>query len=133
MIDLAQKLGRNVQYMCQWEENVRECKETCWLNPKLSNFESIKKSLPISEEDVADASRRLKRFAPLIMRLFPETVITGGIIESPLREIASMKDSITMENEGIEIPGTLFLKCDSHYSGRHGKRKCGCLFSIGRF
>lgn len=116
--------------MCQWEENVRECKETCWLNPKLSNFELIKKSLPISEEDVADASRRLKRFAPLIMRLFPETVITGGIIESPLREIASMKDSITMENEGIEIPGKLFLKCDSHLAIAGSVKARGGIYEV---
>ena len=100
--------------MISWEENVRKSRETCWMNPNLAEYDAVKEGLPLFEEDVTDASKRLSRFAPLIMRLFPETTITGGIIESPLKEIEATKDSITRENGGKEILGRLFLKCDSH-------------------
>jgi hypothetical protein len=41
----------------------------------------------LSAEDVVGASARLARFAPYLSRAFPETAVTGGIIESDLRPL----------------------------------------------
>ena len=116
--------------MISWEENVRKSRETCWMNPNLADYEAVKGGLTLSEEDVTDASKRLSRFAPLIMRLFPETTITGGIIESPLKEIEATKDSITRENGGKEIPGRLFLKCDSHLAIAGSVKARGGIYEV---
>lgn len=46
-------------------------------------------------------------------KVFPETQEASGIIESPLVNINSMKQYLQREYKE-EIPGQLFLKCDSH-------------------
>ncbi|WP_088014293.1 D-serine ammonia-lyase [Gottfriedia acidiceleris] len=87
--------------------------EHLWLNPNLELFQNAIKKTPLSQEDVNDADERLKRFAPYISKVFPETVKTNGIIESPLVKIPSMKQSLE-KNFQQTILGELFLKCDSH-------------------
>ena len=69
--------------------------------------------LVVTDEDIADAARRLDRFAPYIRKCFPETEEDKGLIESPLAEIGAMQKAIEKEY-GCEIPGRLFLKMDSH-------------------
>ncbi|MGJ7911484.1 D-serine ammonia-lyase [Neobacillus sp. LXY-1] len=87
--------------------------EVFWFNPKLETFESaIHKSL-LSQEDVWDAEARLKRFAPYIAKVFPETQDMNGLIESPLINIPSMKQSLEQDYQQT-ILGELLLKCDSH-------------------
>lgn len=58
-----------------------------------------------------DAEERLERFAPFIMRSFPETAASGGLIESPLLEISQMKKRL-MKMSKEEIKGRLLLKGD---------------------
>ena len=64
---------------------IAEGRECGWINPDRVPFEEAAESLPLGREGMEDASLRLSRFAPLGMRLFPETKVTGGIIESPSR------------------------------------------------
>jgi D-serine dehydratase len=89
-------------------EDMRKGKEVFWLNPCLDN------RLPgeMTTADIADASARLARFAPYIMRAFPETVPAGGMIESPLKDIPEMK-AFLEEKSGGTLSGRLLLKCDS--------------------
>ena len=54
--------------------------EICWVNPRCGE----PGPLPYADEEIFDAEKRLQRFAPLIKRLFPETAIENGLIESPL-------------------------------------------------
>ena len=63
--------------------------------------------------DVLDAEARLRRFAPCLCELFPETAQTLGVIESPLREISGMK-AVLQEKMGIGLAAgdRLLLKCD---------------------
>ena len=77
-------------------------KETVWINERLLNFDIIDGlcQLVVSDEDISKAEERLNRFAPYIKMCFPETEETGGLIESPLREISSMKSAL--ENEGAD-------------------------------
>ena len=86
--------------------------EVFWVNPNMEKYETAIKDSPLNEENVKDAEERLKRFAPYIAKVFPETKETGGIIESPLVKIASMKRSLE-KNYGKPILGELLLKCDS--------------------
>lgn len=88
-----------------------EEREILWLNPKLASFETARGSLPLSMADVDDAEARLARFAPFIMKKFPETAEAGGIIESELREAAAMKERLN-EKYGAKIEGRLFVKMD---------------------
>ena len=65
-------------------KDVAEKKETVWVNPRFLPFEVTDGvcQLVVSDEDIADAEARLARFAPFIMRCFPETRETNGLIES---------------------------------------------------
>ena len=65
-------------------------KPILWLNRKKEKYNE--RFMTISEEDMIDAEKRLKNFAPLIEKLFPETKETNGIIESKLTEITKMKN-----------------------------------------
>ncbi|MEH7649215.1 D-serine ammonia-lyase, partial [Bacillus toyonensis] len=87
--------------------------EIFWINPNIEKYETAITASPLNEEDVKDAEERLKRFAPYIAKVFPETKETNGIIESPLVKIPSMKQSLE-KNYGQLILGKLLLKCDSH-------------------
>lgn len=90
-----------------------ELEEYLWLNPNFEMFQKAIKKSPLTQDDVNDANERLKRFAPYISKVFPETKDTNGIIESPLVQISSMKQSLE-KNFQQTILGELFLKCDSH-------------------
>ena len=87
--------------------------ELVWLNPKEIDYKEYEKNLPVSDEELKDAEERLKRFAPFIKKVFPETAETNGIIESPLEPIFSMQKELEKIYE-TEIPGKLYLKMDSH-------------------
>ena len=56
--------------------------ETAWVNPEKVPFEE--RGLAIGMADIDDAEARLDRFAPFIMRCFPETKKDNGLIESAL-------------------------------------------------
>ena len=88
-----------------------EEREILWLNSKLASFEKARGGLPLSMADVDDAEARLARFAPFIMKKFPETAEAGGIIESELREAAAMKERLC-DKYGAKIEGRLFVKMD---------------------
>ena len=87
--------------------------EICWVNPRCGE----PGPLPYADEEIFDAEKRLQRFAPLIKRLFPETAIENGLIESPLTEIPAMRQAL--REMGMNVPGRLFLKrdCDLPVAG----------------
>ena len=88
-------------------------KEIFWINPKLKTYEAAKDYININIEAIDDAENRLKKFAPLIEKIFPETKKSQGIIESPIREINNMKTKLE-ESYETKISGNLLLKMDSH-------------------
>lgn len=92
--------------------NLIATEEVFWVNPNIEKYETAIKDSPLNEEDVKDAEERLKRFAPYIAKVFPETKKMSGIIESPLVKIPAMKQSLE-KNYGQSILGELLLKCDS--------------------
>ncbi|MGO4890382.1 D-serine ammonia-lyase [Anaerobacillus sp. MEB173] len=87
--------------------------EILWLNPNTEKFKAGINKSPLTQDDVWDAEERLKRFAPYISKVFPETKKMNGIIESPLIRIPSMKQALEQDYQQ-PILGELLLKCDSH-------------------
>lgn len=88
---------------------LKTTKEVIWYNENYINFDDVKSNLPVSYDDVMEASKRLQRFAPYIEKAFPEVV--DGIIESPISKIDKMK--ISMEKDyNKNIYGSLILKRD---------------------
>lgn len=89
-----------------------ELREIFWVNDRYERFKSVSSRLELNEEDIKDAKDRLVRFAPYIMKAFPETEEDSGIIESPIVEIPNMKIAIE-EYFSTEIRGKIYLKCDN--------------------
>lgn len=81
---------------------IENSKEIFFVNAKASCANIDRSYEPLVDE----AEARLKRFAPLIKKVFPETVEANGIIESPLTETKRLK-------RAVNVPGRLFLKQDS--------------------
>jgi len=88
-------------------------KEIFWINSKLKAYETAKDFINLKIEAIDDAENRLKKFAPLIEKLFPETEKSHGIIESPIKKINKMKTKLE-ESYETKISGNLLLKMDSH-------------------
>ncbi|SHO58603.1 D-serine ammonia-lyase [Vibrio quintilis] len=88
-------------------------KPVCWFNPDVT---SLKTGLPyvgLTAEDIRDASERLKRFAPYLMKAFPDTAAAGGMIESDVVDIPDMQQQLA-QLHGMPLTGRLMLKKDSH-------------------
>ena len=66
-------------------------KEIVWINPDHTTFAKGMEQMELTMADVEDAERRLERFAPFIVKCFPETEALNGIIESPLKPISQMQ------------------------------------------
>lgn len=109
--------------------NLRDGDETVWINPDKTDIRTAESSLELTMADIEDAEKRLERFAPFIMRCFPETVENNGLIESALVEIDSMKTRLN-EKYGAAIEGKLFLKKDSHLAIAGSVKARGGIYEI---
>ena len=85
-------------------EKLSHGQEFLWINPD----HGAERSFSLTQADIDDADARLRRFAPLIETCCPETAVSHGIIESPLRGIPDM-----MHHCFPDVPGNLYLKMDS--------------------
>jgi D-serine dehydratase len=90
---------------------ITELEPVVWLNPNLKRMNQIS-SLPVNKLDMEEAAQLWQRFAPFLANEFPETKATEGIIESPLRKIAQMKNELKSKYDA-RIVGGLYLKCDN--------------------
>ncbi|UAB73686.1 D-serine ammonia-lyase [Vibrio sp. SCSIO 43132] len=90
-----------------------DLEEVFWANPKATSLEVALPYVGLNDKEVKAASDRLERFAPYLAEVFPETAQKGGIIESELVAIPCMQKELS-NLYGIEFPGTVLLKKDSH-------------------
>ncbi|MGN0396159.1 MAG: D-serine ammonia-lyase [Coprococcus sp.] len=106
-------------------------REIAWRNPRLLPFDMVKGTceLIVSEEDIADAESRLARFADFIVNEFPETEITGGIIESPLIDIVKMQTELEKIYK-CKVPGRMMLKMDSHLAIAGSVKARGGIYEV---
>lgn len=91
-------------------QQVIDLKPVIWLNKNRKSMATLP-PLTLHRKDMDTVTRLWKRFAPYLMKVFPETRATHGAITSPLKEVRQMK--AILENRGSHIPGRLFVKCDS--------------------
>lgn len=91
---------------------VMEMKEVLWRNPSIETVNKALEKTHLTQEDVEDARQRLERFAPYLEKVFPDTAVNEGIIESPLTSIPAMKKALEQQY-GVEVPGELLLKQDN--------------------
>lgn len=110
-------------------KQVAEGKEVVWINENLQKTADALAKMDITMADIDDAEARLARFAPFIMKVFPETVPTNGLIESPLTEIPNMKKKLE-EEYATTIPGRLFLKQDSHLAISGSIKARGGIYEV---
>lgn len=94
-------------------ERLSALQPVSWFNPGIAPAAVALADAGLDANDVAAASARLARFAPFLARAFPETQAAGGVIESPVLPLPSMQAALVV-HLGREIPGTLWLKQDSH-------------------
>lgn len=108
-------------------EDVKNKVPTLWINPDKLDFDEAWKDLDISTEDIEDASRRLERFAPLLMEYFEDTKDSGGIIESELRKITNMENVF---KDKTNFHGDLYLKMDSHLAVAGSIKARGGIYEV---
>ncbi|KLU19902.1 D-serine dehydratase, partial [Proteus mirabilis] len=71
-----------------------DLKEVVWFNPNVTSTDQGLPYVGLTQNDVMDAQARLQRFAPYLMKAFPETASTEGIIESAVVDIPQMKEAL---------------------------------------
>lgn len=86
---------------------------TDWFNPNVLSAKEGLAHVGLTVEDVDDAAIRLKRWAPYLAQVFPQTQKTLGILESPIVAVTKMQDKLD-EINGFKNTGKLWCKLDSH-------------------
>lgn len=110
-------------------KDMEQAKEVVWMNPELLSMEEILKGQTLTMADIDDAERRWDRFAPFIRKVFPETEVSGGLIESPLKEIPKMKKHLN-DVWKAELTGRLLLKMDSNLAVAGSVKARGGIYEI---
>ncbi len=87
-------------------------RETSWFNPAIAPAATALADVGLGADDVAQASARLRRFAPYIAQVFPQTAAAGGLIESGIRSLPKMQ-RLLLDEAGLPMSGQLWLKLDS--------------------
>lgn len=108
---------------------IQKEKEIVWINPDKTDFEVGMKNSELTMADVEDAERRLQRFAPLIMKCFPETADTKGIIESVLTPIPVIQEHMNKKYQS-GLKGRLLLKQDSHLAIAGSVKARGGIYEV---
>lgn len=104
-------------------------KEIVWINPDKTDFAKAVKEMELSMADIEDAEARLLRFAPFIMKCFPETKERDGIIESVLTPITQMQKLLNEKYES-GLSGKLLLKQDSHLAIAGSIKARGGIYEV---
>ena len=110
-------------------ESIVKGEEVLWLNGGKKDFLKAIKRSELNEKDVKDASDRLKRFANYFKKVFPETLKTGGLLESPLHFIPKMQEELE-KKYGEKINGDLLIKLDSHLAVSGSIKARGGIYEV---
>ncbi len=110
-------------------DSVSKGEEVFWCNPDYDSFNRAQSRLSISSDNIDDAEQRLSRFSSYIARVFPETLESKGLIESPLIGIPNMQ-SLLSKNSGAKHPGQLLLKCDNQLAISGSIKARGGIYEV---
>ncbi len=108
---------------------IRKGKEIVWINPDKTDLVTSMKDSKLTMADVEDAEQRLQRFAPFIMKCFPETTDRNGIIESVLTPIPAMQAHMNTKYQS-RLKGRLLLKQDSHLAIAGSVKARGGIYEV---
>lgn len=106
-----------------------DLEEVVWFNPNITTLEEGLPYVGLGAANIKDASERLKRFAPYLMKAFPETAASNGIIESNVVEIDKMKSCLEAQYD-TQILGRLMLKKDSHLPTSGSIKARGGIYEV---
>lgn len=110
-------------------ERMREGREVVWINPGRRPFAAGEELCGLSARDIEDAETRLRRFAPFIMKRFPETRDRDGLIESELTPIPRMRDHINRKYRS-GLAGRLLLKQDNRLAIAGSVKARGGIYEV---
>ena len=110
-------------------QKMQRGEEVVWINPDLCSFETAEKNTELTMADIEDAEKRLERFAPFIMKCFPETKDRKGLIESVLTPVPEMK-ALLRDKYGAGLEGNLLLKQDSHLAIAGSVKARGGIYEV---
>lgn len=110
-------------------QKMQRGEEVVWINPDLCPFETAEKNPELTMADIEDAEKRLERFAPFIMKCFPETKDRKGLIESVLTPVPEMK-ALLRDKYGAGLEGNLLLKQDSHLAIAGSVKARGGIYEV---
>ena len=108
-------------------KKIAATEQQAWINPKLKPFDEAE--LPVTMSDIEDAEARLLRFAPFIIKCFPETAEQNGLIESVLTPVPEMKEYLNREYNS-QIKGQLLVKQDSHLAIAGSVKARGGIYEV---
>lgn len=108
-------------------EDVIKLKPCVWINPDKKTGDAVWDGIDFGMEEIEDADRRLRRFAPLLVKYFEDTRKYDGIIESPLKRIPDLEAYIK-KDYGFE--GDLYLKMDSHLAVAGSIKARGGIYEV---
>lgn len=122
----------NIEHLCEKTpilNDIRKAREVAWINPDKRPFAASGTVTALSMADIQEAEARLRRFAPFLMKRFPETRDRGGIIESPLIEIPGMQAVLNKKYDS-GLSGRLLLKQDSHLAIAGSVKARGGIYEV---
>lgn len=95
-------------------EELVALRELAWFNPAIAPTATALGDVGLTAQDVHEASERLRRFAPYLARVFPDTAAAGGIIESGIAPLEKLAQRLLGE-AGLASAGTgaLWVKKDN--------------------
>lgn len=100
-----------------------------WRNPAKIPYAEAIGHATLGRAEVFDARLRVKHFAPLMMKLFPETALNNGVIESDLIKIDNMKKLLN-EKKNCNIVGDLFIKMDGELAVAGSVKARGGIYEV---
>ncbi|WP_342387326.1 D-serine ammonia-lyase [Salinicoccus bachuensis] len=113
-------------------EQMADSRAVFWRNDHYSAFQPNPSGALLKKEDIMEADRRLRRFAPFIEAAFPETEAQSGIIESPLVQADDMKEYLGTRY-GVAIDGTLHIKSDDSLTVSGSVKARGGIYEVLKY
>lgn len=92
-------------------EAIKQQQTVFWFNDERPDFETAMAENIFTKEQVADVEARMQRFQSFFKVAYPETIASGGIIESELSLISNLKSELE-KAYNVTIEGNLYLKRD---------------------
>ncbi|GLB47476.1 putative D-serine dehydratase [Philodulcilactobacillus myokoensis] len=110
-------------------DQLRKMQPIFWRNP---DYGKPDPELKLTKADIFDAVDRWNRFAPYLEKVFPETISSHGIIESPLIKTNQMKQQWNQEHT-TKIDGQLYLKADNELPVSGSIKSRGGIYEVLKF